>query len=410
MKLIKFAIKNMRKLNIEINGEPNVNKIDFDIKDNYFIDVDGKKISKTFALIGGNGTGKTSTLELFSFLKSYFGDVLKILMIQKIYVSFYKENNAEFITLKKARISNKDDKFNDFILIGELINENHSSVAKMVQDIKNDVIKEFYKKNAYNTEEPIHFSFEALQNNKIQKCTIDITNFGLHYDEKNEEIILKFFKTILPFEITTGIENNAVYNNWFNDYNDDSLGTKLFEISKKIGKKAVINFLKMFDANIEQLIYRENMKSVSSYHINGKNEPVELKSFSKGMKKSINLFAELISQQGNKILLIDEIENHLSVGMITFFFKLIQSRSDIQLIYTTHNSTTLELISKKQIFCLTSEMDDETDLNLVTAFKYSSRFNTNYSPKAQHEKGLLTNEPTKDDIINFILKLDEVKW
>lgn len=410
MKLIKFAISNMRKLNIDINGEPNVNKIDNDVKDNYFIDINGKKISKTFALIGGNGTGKTSSLELFAFLKSFFGLQLKFLMSQKIYMQFSMENNHEYMQLRKTYKLTTNNKYNDIFFITQLIDDNHKLVSKMVQDIKVNVIKEFYKNNAFSTKSPIHFYFEILYENKVHKCSVDISNFGIIFDGSQEKIISKFFESIIPFEINAGIEDETFSNFHFNDYNDKFLGTQLYEISKKIGKKEVTNFLRMFDANIEELLYRENIKSVSSYHINGKVEPIELKAFSKGMKKSINLLAELISKKGDKILLIDEIENHLSVGMITFFLKLIHSRDDIQLIYTTHNSVTLELVSKKQIFCLVSEMDDDTDLNLVTAFKYSSRFNTNYSPKAQHEKGLLTNEPKKDDIINFILRLEEVKW
>lgn len=141
---------------------------------------------------------------------------------------------------------------------------------------------------------------------------------------------------------------------------------------------------------------------VTTFHRNNASVPFDLLSEeSDGTIVLFNMMLSLLSvAEGNKIVLIDEIDQCLHPKLVEFIIGLFHKSSSAQLIFTTHdvNLLNLSLLRRDQIWFTEKDSGGATSLYSLFDFK---NFRDNMNPRDAYLDGRFGAVPFVDDQISL---------
>lgn len=152
------------------------------------------------------------------------------------------------------------------------------------------------------------------------------------------------------FKLNINLEDSLMFNNSSAEYIAafscyDTLKNNLTRILiNNNSKKELIKYIKIFDENIEDIIFIGNIISVAYKYL---ANAVNIKAAGKGFYSYLTIIAAVLS--GSKIIIIDEIENGIHFSLLG---KLINNiidislKDNIQFFISTHSKEFLEIFNK----------------------------------------------------------------
>lgn len=158
----------------------------------------------------------------------------------------------------------------------------------------------------------------------------------------------------------------------------------------------------VFDPSENKLLSRENIQRpqlvITTFHKNNPDIPFDFfTEESGGTQILFNMMLTILDIiQGNKILLIDEIETSLHVKLVEYIIGLFHHSESAQLIYTTHNTYLLntDKLRKDQIYFVNKREDGSSDL--YSLFDYKD-FRENMDLEKAYLQGRFDAIPYIDD-------------
>lgn len=324
-------------------------------------------LSRINLIVGDNNCGKTSVLEAIQLLRapqdinniyrvSRMRDSNSVFARMSIYDSFINMLSGE--SEKKLSVSCKY-KNN---LHGDLINNSvkiSGNIKKVMVDI-NEIKKEY--RSAYTLQmidpednETDEFSGTMISeyNNNSYEKLIKINRFTKvtgREIEKDELIKIIYLSPI-----------SHTFNYTFN---------KIIKSDKY--KKLCIKMLKMFDSNIEDILYlkTESLYRPVEYVKNKSVGLMPLSTYGDGIKKVLSI-ANAVAQAQDGILLIDEVETAIHSKYYNEIFNFIVKAAiqhNVQLFITTHNIEAVDGLLNTQV--IKGEYVDNDDIiNVITLRK-----------------------------------------
>lgn len=108
--------------------------------------------------------------------------------------------------------------------------------------------------------------------------------------------------------------------------------------------------------------------------------------------------------QGNKVLLIDEIEASLHAKLVEYIVNMFHQSESAQLIYTTHNTYLLDTskLRKDQVYFVNKRKDASSDLYSLFDFK---DFRENMDLEKAYLQGRFDAIPYIDDSMSNLKQL-----
>jgi AAA15 family ATPase/GTPase len=141
---------------------------------------------------------------------------------------------------------------------------------------------------------------------------------------------------------------------------------KVLQPNKNVNIDFVNNKASFQDVIMEQLMF-------STFHKANKNIPFDLASDeSSGTRTLFFIMLSIIDiVKNNKILLIDEIESSLHSKIVEYIVGLFHASDSAQIIYTTHNTSLLDLnkLRKDQVYFVNKRDDGSSDLYSLFDYK-----------------------------------------
>lgn len=158
----------------------------------------------------------------------------------------------------------------------------------------------------------------------------------------------------------------------------------------------------VFDPMANKMLSRDEIMKpqliITTFHRN--NPEIAFDFFteeSEGTQVLFNMMLTILDIiQGNKILLIDEIETSLHVKLVEYIIRLFHGSTSAQLIYTTHNTYLLntDKLRKDQIYFVNKREDGSSDL--YSLFDYKD-FRENMDLEKAYLQGRFDAIPYIDD-------------
>lgn len=292
--------------------------------------------SKVNIFVGEANTGKTSILEaLYVYLVEH--SIPKILDFRRLAIDedcfqgFFYDYDASKEILLKGSINEKQ------------------------------ILLRIHCKNSL---EYVNVSFPSLpQNFDIPKHSKGINNLVFEYFDKINDNTTKPIKTMainklfpnpnqIQFQTSLIDENevgktlnlNAVEFIGQNNFYENILRENLEEIiSKKQEKGKLINELQKISKDIQDILFLRNNKL--TIQKNNLNNSINFKLMGQGFQKYFAVLTSILN--GNKYILIDEIENGLHFKALKILIKfLLGTEDDVQFFITTHDQELLEKLSE----------------------------------------------------------------
>ncbi len=369
-----------------------------------------EKVLKTVAIYGANASGKSNIIKSIHFCCSM------------IFSSHSHNENTifNFQTFKFYGYKNKDSNF-------------------FIRFISNDIEYEysFSLNRKFITKESLFY----YPNKRRAKIFTREEKNGLTKRE-----IYKFSKAIKrPFDVAENTSKKTLYisrasqmdknipKEIFNFFhNKFLLGYLNLNINYKkhlieTYKELFLKILKIVDSDIIDIKYQKKkidsvtftFKKQKNTETNSSKEKVELleiKTYhkfnpeiafdleteeSEGTKKLFLIILNLIDiVENNKILIIDEIETHLHIDIINFIIKFFHESNASQLIYSTHQTSLLDLkkLRKDQIYFV--EKNEEGNSDLYSLYDFSD-FKENMDAEKAYLEGRFDAVPFIDyDLFN----------
>lgn len=361
---------------------------------------------KLIILYGGNASGKTNFLSVFSFLQNTFTSM----MIRDLFSSFLIKDNTsqeEVERLIKESQFRIEDLIKEYKMIGSdnetmsvevgfqiedqtgsyLIETNNSSIIK-------EKLEFVIEKNRGTY---IDLDSEKKQINKKQFLTTD--SFNEIKNSCNKYWGQHTFLSILHFECKDKVESFFKDNiseslkkvlNFFQKISvrDFSISSekrrRQFEIQHKyifridrgiileqhfekliIIEKCLNEILPKLFKNIKHVYYRKYNDDHSIRYtlfiqnlISGKIRDIEITKESSGLKKFLRLLPYLIYFSKGQTLVIDEFDNGLHDIFIKTLIESVYNTFNSQAIVTTHNTYIMEANIPKECFYTISDSND----------------------------------------------------
>lgn len=190
-------------------------------------------------------------------------------------------------------------------------------------------------------------------------------------------------------------------------YNSFSIETLLNE-----NKDLFLQVLRIADNDIVDIRIRHGLPPASQLIIttfHKSNPAIPFDFFteeSDGTKVLFNMMLTILNIiQGNKVLLIDEIETSLHAKLVEYIINMFHQSESAQLIYTTHNTHLLDTtkLRKDQVYFVNKREDASSDLYSLFDFK---DFRENMDLEKAYLQGRFDAIPYIDDSMSNLKQLD----
>jgi len=345
----------------------------------YFLSKSSDQITKVAAFIGGNASGKTNVMRLFSFL-SYFiceskKDCHEILFstffnnkkISNFYIEFEKESNIFYY-----QFSVRD---ND--IVSEKL-----EIKKIAKNSKKRTVFLRKKEIELGDEFFTDFPFNSLKNLRVDVSLIAF----LHANYKIEIIntVYYYFDKIRTNINEQGYVNNPYYQDYI---------VQLYRTDKQL-EIDVENFIRKFDVGLSGFEIKEDNnegKRRKEFVINGihkikeKKEKLDFMYESRGTQSLFYTLINIISAlKSNSIVIIDELETGFHPEalnkIISYFIDENKNRS-AQMIFSSHSLGFMSQLDMHQIYLVEKSKNSQSSvfrLNQVEGIRTDDNFLAKY--------------------------------
>ena len=350
----------------------------------YFQSKSSDQITKVAGFIGGNASGKTNVMRLFSFL-SYFV-CRKIneespLVLDVAYKTFFNNNRASNFYIEFE--NNNSIFFYDFSIKENIILKESLHVKKIQKGYK--------KTEIFSRELNV---IKALNDNYFKNISIDT------FPKIREDISLITFikKSTYSVDII-----NSVYNyflgfktniNEKGDINHIAHQFKTLELYLKDDnlKKEMENFICRFDIGLSNFVIKREHKekgifiSVQGIHsTKEKNNKLDFNYESRGTQALFFTMANILNAiKNNNVVIIDEIESGFhpeALNKLVGYFIDENEKGKAQIIFSSHSLGFINKLDMHQIYLV--EKDNESRsfvyrLNQVEGIRADENFLAKY--------------------------------
>lgn len=363
--LIQFTLKNFLSFKGEATLDMSAIPAYKDHEYNLLRLDDENQFLKVAAIYGANASGKSNIFTAMNTFKRIiiesFNNVAsdEKLPIHKYFRPFYfdkDQDNTEFeiILMIEDKEYQYGFEYNNEKIIAEWLYE------KMKNSEEKIVILEREEQMIFGQQ----ISEEcSLYKQQIPKETLALT-FLSRLRLKNS-IMGRVYKAITEIQIVS-----APY------YKQSNIEKLLPDLIEK-DKEELIKFLSAADVGIKDISYEKKNGSMSFYtsHLDEYSNEYLLPLFdeSEGTIKSILVYAQAKSSiLNNRVMLIDELNAQLHPLLLKFIIDLFyNSKSQSQLIYTTHDTTLLDqrFFRRDQIWFVNKDHQGHSSLTSLAEFK-----------------------------------------
>ena len=382
------------------------------LEGNTFV-VGGERLLKTVAIYGANASGKSSIINGIR------------ACVRMIFESHnYNENTVFNFTPFKFGGMNEPSRFFIRFLINrveyeysfsmtklEIITEALYSYPKGRRSIVfvRDERKGPDKKDIYEFRSVIRRPLDVASNTSKKTLFIsrasqmdrDVAKEVFRYF--NERFILNYFG-YNSFSIETLLnENKDLFLQVLRIADSD-----IVDIRIRHGVKSLTTAI--FDPQSNQLLSRDDIQKqqliITTFHKSNPTIPFDF--FTEeldGTKVLFNMMLTILNIiQGNKVLLIDEIEASLHAKLVEYIVNMFHQSESAQLIYTTHNTYLLDTskLRKDQVYFVNKRKDASSDLYSLFDFK---DFRENMDLEKAYLQGRFDAIPYIDDSMSNLKQL-----
>jgi len=351
---------------------------------NYFTSKSEEQITKIAGFVGGNASGKTNIMRLFSFL-SYFvcrnADEDKSFVKDIAYKTFFsnEEKSHFYIEFEKKDyifFYDVDIKKNEILQESLFVKKISKSSRKI----------EIFSRKLHDVVSLNENYFKNITINSIPKIREDVSFIAfVKKMPYSIEIINNVYEYFLNFK--TNINERGEINNDFHQLK--TLRTYL--IDKEL-KEEMENFVRNFDIGLSGFkIKEETIKdkiriSVKGIHAtNLENKELDLDYESRGTRSLFFAMANILSAlKNNNIIIIDEIESGFhpeALNKLIGYFIDEDKDKSAQLIFSSHSLGFMNKLDMHQIFLTEKNSKGESSilrLNKVEGIRSDENFLSKY--------------------------------
>ncbi|KKP98521.1 MAG: Abortive infection protein [Candidatus Moranbacteria bacterium GW2011_GWD2_36_12] len=312
-------------------------------------------ITKVAGFIGGNASGKTNIMRLFSYFNYFVCVETRGTDLDAAFKTFFNNNEKSNFYIEFEIAGSVY--FYEFSVKNNIIVKEKLSEKKI---IKNSKIEEIFSRSNDKIESLHKVYFKDLPMNYLKNIRADVSLAAFlkaHYDIDIINKIYDYFSKVYSNINESGHLNNPFYN---------SKSIEAYSKDKDL-KFQMEKFIKRFDIGLEGIKISKE-KSWDDYDFSifgihntkkGFNE-IPFQYESRGTRSLIYVLAYIFSALKNDgIVIIDEIETGLhpeAVKKIVNFFIDENEKGEAQLIFSSHSLEFMKKFDMQQIF-LTEKND-----------------------------------------------------
>ncbi len=353
----------------------------------YFQSKSGDQITKIAGFVGGNASGKTNVMRVFSFLSYFVCESVKKdpLNLNIVYKTFFNNNKPSNFSVE---FEIKDFLFfYDFSIHENKITSENLSLKTIKKNSKK--IKLFSRElnNVTFLNKDYFKSFPKDSKEFLKQIRLDVSLIAFlkaSYSIEIIDIVYDYF-----FKFKTNINEKGQKNNVMHQVN--SLVTYLEDIKLK---KEMEDFIRHFDIGLDGFeIKKETNKdkkveiSVQGIHkTKEKNNKLDFSYESQGTQSLFFTLANILKsiKEGDGVIIIDEIETGFhpeALNKIISYFIDENKDKKSQIIFSSHSLGFMNKLDMHQIYLVKKDDDSESlvyRLNQVEGVRSDENFLAKY--------------------------------
>jgi hypothetical protein len=346
----------------------------------YFSSKSGDQITKIAAFIGGNASGKTNIMRLFSFI-SYF-------------ICISVREDSKRIALKNFFNNKKVTNFyiefekDDSIFFYQLSVRDNMVISEKL-DVK-AIIKNAQKKNIFLRNSKITLNdkyFSDLPKKELKNMRDDVSLVAFLHSNFKIDIINSIFDYFNKFQ--SNINERGIINH----HNYQTHIAKLYLKDEKL-KKTMEEFVSSFDVGLtgfKIVPYKKEDEEKTEIIIHGIhstnkiNKELEFIYESRGTRSLFFVLAEVLTAlKNNSIAIIDELESGFhpeAMNKIISYFIDKNKSGKAQMIFASHSFGFMNQLDMHQIYLVQKDSKSVSDvyrLNQVEGVRPDENFQSKY--------------------------------
>lgn len=343
----------------------------------------GDQVTKIAGFVGGNASGKTNVMRLFSFFRYFACESSKDESAGALDVAY-----KTFFNNKKSSSFYIEFKIDNFVFFYDFtIQENsiHKETLQIRKEEKGAKKIEIFSRNLNNVAKLHNGYFKKFPLEFLKKIRADVSLVAFlkaHYDI---EIINKVFDYFEGFK--TNINEKGEINNVLHQIHSLELYLKDSELKKKME-----NFIHNFDIGLNNFIIKKETKdqeftiSVKGVHATKEeNNTLDFSYESRGTRSLFFALANILSGlKNNNVIIIDEIESGFhpeALNKIIGYFIDENENERAQIIFSSHSLGFMNKLDMHQMYLVEKNDNSESlayRLNRVKGIRSDDNFLSKY--------------------------------
>lgn len=382
MKLLKLKIEGVRSFQnniFEVDFTPNQRVSEHEVNSDIFELSKNVQINSNFVITGINASGKSTSLKLIDLVYNLIGLSKDISTFDEKKRLFMYSSLNEEVTIKTFWFNDKlKNEVNEKIYFLEShlkrddeeyfrLNEGFEFTSEIIKIFDSKIIKS--KKNLFDIDSLDSNKITTFSREDIENSLRNRTNVT-NEDETQKNIGMMVFGLRATQSMTSNLKPFKDLNNIF--LIDSKNFDKIPSFVDNVNFEENLEIIKLFDTSVEDIqripikhedrtrnTYSLKFYNQNSIQLTTSKDFIEYLSAGTIQGLEILCKAREVLKQGG-ILLIDEIENHLSKTIIKMIIELFLERKSnpnkATLVFSTHYGELLDLINRRDsIFVLDKE-------------------------------------------------------
>lgn len=349
----------------------------------YYHSETGDQITKVAGFIGGNASGKTNVMRLFSFFRYFACESSKdesAGVLDVAYKTFFSNQKPSIFYIEFE--INDTIFFYDFKIEKNVIHEESLHTKRKEKGAKKI---EIFSRNSKNIEKLHKDYFQKFPIEFLKKIRADVSLLAFLKAHYNIDIINTIFDYFEVFK--TNINEKGEINNVMHQINSLELYRKDEELKQKME-----DFICKFDIGLSNFIIKKEIKeqgfriSVKGVHATKeKNKMLDFGYESRGTQSLFFALANILSGlKNNNVIIIDEIESGFhpeALNKIINYF--IDENEDMkaQIIFSSHSLGFMNKLDMHQMYLVEKNNNSESHvrrLNQVKGIRSDDNFLSKY--------------------------------
>jgi uncharacterized protein len=349
----------------------------------YYQSKTGDQITKVAGFIGGNASGKTNVMRLFSFFRYFACESSKDESAGALDVAY-----KTFFNNEKPSNFYIEFEIEDAIFFYAFGIENNSIRKESLQTKRKEKGAkkiEIFSRNSNNIEKLHKGFFSKFPIEFLKKIRADVSLLAFLKAHYNIDIINKVFNYFEGFK--TNINERGEINNIINQINSLELYLKDEQLKQKME-----DFICKFDIGLNNFIIKKEVKdqkfriSVKGVHTTKeKNNMLDFTYESRGTQSLFFTLANILSGlKDSNVIIIDEIESGFhpeALNKIINYFIDENEDKKAQIIFSSHSLGFMNKLDMHQMYLVEKNNDSESHvyrLNQVHGIRSDDNFLSKY--------------------------------